>query len=101
MLDPNFLGQNITEEYAVDACELINNLAKTAGVSEEDVLADLACYRSKSGLWSKQFIWKSCVQATSLIWWKGSCLSRPLAKVAIKILELPATSAACERTFST
>ncbi|KAL4083518.1 hypothetical protein QTP88_028834 [Uroleucon formosanum] len=35
------------------------------------------------------------------VWWNAYCSSTELSKLASKILSLPATSAACERTFST
>jgi len=102
LLDPRYIGKHLTEEDAVDACEFIANLAKcTDGISEDDVLADLANYRSKSGLWSKPFIWSSCHKIEPLVWWTGMCSGRPLSVVATKILSLPPTSAACERSFST
>ena len=87
----------LSEEDAVDACELIANLAKCAdGISEDDVLADLASYRSKSGLWSKPFIWSSCHKIEPVVWWNGMCSGRPLSVIATKILSLPTTSSACE-----
>ena len=64
-------------------------------------MADLASYRAKTGLWSKPFIWKASLSVPPLTWWNGMCASRPLAVIAKKILSLPATSAACERRFST
>lgn len=35
-----------------------------------------------------------------VVWWKGICTSRPLSKVAIRLLTAPCTSAATERSFS-
>ena len=102
LLDPRYIGKHLSEEDAVDACELIANLAKCAvGISEDDVLAYLASYRSKSGLWSKPFIWSSRHKIEPLVWWNGMCSGRPLSVIATKILSLPTTSSACERSFST
>ena len=33
-------------------------------------------------------------------WWAVNCWHQELSKVAIRIIEMPATSAACERSFS-
>jgi len=102
LLDPQCIGRHISEEDTIDACEMISNLAVlTANVNEVAVLADLASYRAKTGLWSKPFIWKASLSVPPLTWWNGMCASRPLAIIARKILSLPATSAACERSFST
>ena len=34
-------------------------------------------------------------------WWKGACQTSSLSKIAVAILQLPCTSAATERSFST
>lgn len=101
LLDPRFTGNRLSEEAVIDACEYICKLSTRYNVSEGDVLADIANYRAKGGLWSKEFVWKSAQEVSQVVWWKGICSSRPLSKAAIDILSLPATSAACERSFST
>lgn len=102
LLDPKYIGKHVTEDEIIDAMQFVSEAAKHLQDCESDkVLADLANYRSKRGLWSKSFIWKSCDKVDPLAWWKGMCSSRPLAKVAVMILSLPSTSAACERSFST
>lgn len=65
-----------------------------------EVLADIANFRAISGLWCKDFVWMAAEQVSPLARWKGICSSRALSKVAVDILSLPATSAACERPFS-
>lgn len=102
LLDPRFTGRNLEEEAVVDACEYICKMAsRHHDVSESDILADLANYRAKGALWSKDFVRKSAEHVAPVIWWNGICSSRPLSRVAVEILSLPATSAACERSFST
>lgn len=45
---------------------------------------------------------QSTVSTTSTLkWWKVICRKMKLSKIAEKILSLPATSAATERSFST
>ena len=63
-------------------------------------MADLANYQCKGGVFSKPFIWTAVDLTFGPNWWKGLCSSTELSKVAAKILQLPATSAACERSFS-
>lgn len=102
LLDPKYLGKHVTEDDIVDAMQFVTEAATHLhNCMEDEIVADLANYRSKSGLWSKSFIWKSSEKVDPLTWWKGMCSSRPLAKVTAMILSLPATSAACERSFST
>lgn len=71
------------------------------GIDESAVLIDLANYRAKSEFFSKTFLWESVSKITPTAWWKGFCSSTELCKLASRFLELPATSAACERSFST
>ena len=101
LLDPRFAGKNLSAEAVIDACEYICKMSTRYDVSEGEVLADIANYLAKSGLWSKEFVWKSAQEVSPVVWWKGICASRPLSKAAINMLSLPATSAACERSFST
>ena len=46
-------------------------------------------------------MWKSAEHVAPVVWWKGICSSWPPSQVAVEILSLPATSAACEHSFST
>lgn len=70
-------------------------------VNPEAVMADLANYNSKQELFSKQFLWSGVANSTPSTWWLGLCSTKQISKVASRILNLPATSAAVERTFST
>jgi len=45
-------------------------------------------------------LWAAINDTNGLNWWNAFCLEIELSKLAIKILSLPATSAAVERTFS-
>ncbi|XP_065670247.1 uncharacterized protein LOC136088936 [Hydra vulgaris] len=70
-------------------------------VNEEIMIFDLANYQSKGGTFSKPFIWTTVGITQPINWWKGLCSFTELSKVASRILQLPASSAACERSFST
>lgn len=88
--------------FQTDATEIIFEAAKKMPeVDANAVLVNLANYRSKSEIFSKTFLWSSVSKMSSTAWWKGFCSSTQLSKLAVRFLELPATSAACERTFST
>ncbi|CAG9840726.1 unnamed protein product [Diabrotica balteata] len=89
-------------EKATDATEVIYKVAqKMPDVDEAAVLADVN-FIAKEGLFKKAFLWnEDTIAAISPIaWWSGLCSNTALSKLAIRFLELPATSAACERSFS-
>lgn len=101
LLDPRFCGMNLSEEEIVDASEFIFNTATWMHVDPSKAMADLAEYRAKHGLWGKEFVWASAKHVLPHVWWSGVCGSRQaLSVVASRILNMPASSAACERSFS-
>lgn len=101
-LDPSLLGGSLTPEDLILAVECIATIASLMDdVDEGEVLADYANFKVKEGLWGNQYIWLSVGKVSATTWWNGFCSSSPLSKVATRILNLPASSASCERTFST
>jgi len=73
-------------------------------LSENDpnIMEDFSNFRSRScGIWGNQFIWDSTKTKKTIRWGKGLCRSSPLQNIAIRILSIPSTSAATERSFST
>lgn len=69
-------------------------------VDEGKVFAELAEYRNKTKIFQKPYLWKAVQHTTPSTWWSGLCGSTDLSKVACRILDLPPTSAAVERSFS-
>jgi len=71
-------------------------------VKETAVVSELAEFSSRRGFFSMEFLWSALESPTlaASTWWTGLCKHTELSKVASRILELPATSAACERSFS-
>lgn len=101
LLDPRFRGEHIDEEDMIDAIETIHEIATHEQENSSDkVLAEVADYRSKEKLFSKEFLWKSAEHTSATSWWNGLCASTQLSKIASKILSLPPTSASVERSFS-
>lgn len=81
--------------------QLINELAEALpSVDDSKVIGELSDYRSNKGLFSKPFVWKAAQQTSPQGWWTGICTSTQLSQVASRVLELPPTSAAVERSFS-
>lgn len=88
--------------FQTEAIEQIYETAKKVpDVDEKMVLTDLANFQAKEGFFAKQFLWETSSEVSPTAWWTGFCKSTQLSKVAANFLELPATSAACERSFST
>ncbi|CAH0402534.1 unnamed protein product [Chilo suppressalis] len=98
LLDPIAVGQELDQNQEIDAMEFINDLANSLNI---DCVADLAQYKGRGGLWSKQFTWKAAESVDPVMWWRGICGSTALSKIAVRILTAPCTSAATERSFST
>lgn len=103
LLDPALEGKHLSEDDVTEAIEYICHISQQFdSVDEEEVLQDLANFRSKDGLWRKDIIWKCAQKVSPSTWWKGICSSRRhLSFIASRILQLPATSASVERSFST
>ncbi|XP_047146123.1 uncharacterized protein LOC124818995 [Hydra vulgaris] len=102
ILDLKFQSRVLTGEQKIDACEVIHNIAAIMPeVNKEIMMYDLAIYQSKGGIFLKSFIWTAVGITQPINWWKGLCSFTELSKVASRILQLPASSAACERSFST
>ncbi|CAH1643074.1 unnamed protein product [Spodoptera littoralis] len=98
LLDPRSQGIELEEEHEVDAMGFIHDVSQSLNI---DVGVDLANYRAKQGLWSRPFIWKNVAEMDPVVWWRGLCKSKLLSRVAVRILTVPCTSAATERSFST
>jgi len=65
------------------------------------LIADLAAFLAKEGLWKNKAIWESAKSVQYGVWWKGLCSGMALTSVACRVLSLPATSASAECNWST
>ncbi|MCL4136908.1 UNVERIFIED_CONTAM: hypothetical protein GTU68_043368 [Idotea baltica] len=101
LLDPRILGKDLSDEQNVDAFEKIHEMSvHMVDINETRIMSDLASYSSGRDFFSKPFLWTAVSSIAPQAWWLGLCKSTELAKIASRILELPATSAACEQSFS-
>lgn len=103
LLDPKYLGKCLNTEEHSDAVEFIYQLSKkldNLDVDAKQVIADLCHFKNKTGPFCKEYLWAAINDTNGLNWWNAFCSEIELSKIAIKILSLPATSAAVERTFS-
>ncbi|XP_048341864.1 uncharacterized protein LOC125426986 [Sphaerodactylus townsendi] len=90
LLDPRQRAQNLSEDELFTALDTIMEVAKSVpNLSELTVMTDLAEYRAKEKLWSKDIIWKVAENVSPLTWWKGYCSTRQLSTIAVRILSIP------------
>ena len=69
-------------------------------VSACKISEECALYSAKEEFFEKVFLWKSISAIFPIAWWNGYCGRKELNKIVCKILRLPATSAAVERSLS-
>ncbi|KAF0710368.1 Uncharacterized protein FWK35_00026307 [Aphis craccivora] len=111
-LAPNYRGNNLTVDENIEAATFIHRLSTIClDIGEQKFMYDFAQYKVnlKNDIntfsilrdFSNTYVWEACVNLEPTVWWNAYCSSTELSKLASKILSLPATSAACERTFST
>lgn len=85
----------------MDGVGFIYESAKTLNLNEEDVMTQLTNYRAKEGIWEKEYFWVACGKVKPTVWWKSFFGHTALGRMAEKILTVPLSSAATERSFST
>lgn len=106
VLDPKYLGKSLNSNDQNEAVEFIYQLSKLMDnmeINARTVISDFTDFKNKSGPFSKnkEYLWVAAEETEALKWWTVFCNDTELSKVATKILSLPATSSAVERTFST
>jgi hypothetical protein len=93
-LDPNYRNKTLPEESLLEAEELIKKYVPEAQVG--DILAEVTRFRSRDGVYHSE------IQDPILFWKRLRSLPKPgpLAEIALKILSLPMSCVAVERSFS-
>ena len=69
-------------------------------IDEIKVMTKLTEYSSKKGFFGLEFLWVAHEQVEAEAWWSGLCKHTELSKLAARVLSLPVTTAACEKSFS-
>ncbi|KAB7501834.1 hypothetical protein Anas_13797 [Armadillidium nasatum] len=93
LLDPRYRGKDLSPTENVQAFQKVYNLSREMlDVDENKVMAELANFSERGASLSNN--------VSSTAWWIGLCKHCEISKVASRILNLPAISAACERSFS-
>jgi len=102
LLDPKFKGESLSSCEQIQGLEFIDKLSTIMDASlQKSILKELAEYRATEGFFAIPYVSKSACTVDPIVWWKGTCFGSNLGKLAVKILSMPASTAATERSFST
>ena len=102
-LNPKFNGECLSRDSLIKKkTEFIEKVATRKSGSERsaEVVAELAEYRSREGFFGKAFVLKSAT-VMRLFGEKRVCYDSKLAKVAVSVLMMPATSAVMDGRYIT
>ena len=105
-LDPRNHGMLLCDEEKVAAIKFICSLAETFSscelltVDASKVHQNCVLYLAKNGFYAMSFLWKNIANISPLSWWDGYCTNQESNKIAGRLLQLPSTTAAVERSFS-
>lgn len=92
LLDPRYMGTNLSADEVIDAIEFINKLSQIQPDTKANkIIYDIAAYRTKQGIWGKKFVWDSLSdpELPAIIWWQSMCSSTELCKIAVNVLSCP------------
>lgn len=103
LLDPKYCGSQLNSDQHIQAMEFIDKILSVHPKFKENrdsISTELTYFLAKKNLWRLPFVWESANKTDSISWWTGVCCKTNLKDIATAILEMPATSAATERSFS-
>ena len=115
ILDPHVNGRGLSPEEILDGCNFLSSLSCGSESSQEGTItSELAAYRSREGVFEKQFLWNGIAQSNDSLeillsrraamppktWWSAFFTRTRLANVALRVLNIVASSAAVERANS-
>lgn len=104
MLDPNLRGRYLSDDEKFTVVTFISEKSEHYFRSSCDVaitLKEYGDFLNKSFYFSNPILWKSAESFDPISWWNTMCPGKLLQSFATRILNLPTSSAACERSFST
>ncbi|KAJ3640268.1 hypothetical protein Zmor_003577 [Zophobas morio] len=109
LLDPRYTGDNLNSDELEGAITLILNL--TVAQDNSQIIGEITNFRTKSNIFNKPLIWSATKVVTSAYktssnitpadWWTSWFSTSALHDVAVKLLQMPASAASCERNWST
>lgn len=108
LLDPRTRANALTDDEIIEGISYISFRANAMHTNRNEVISDLAFYRTKQGLWAKQFVWEALEataadenELTAVSWWNGICSSSPLAKIASAVLQCVTSTIRTEKFLNT
>jgi len=102
ILDPAYNGVHLSNNEQVLGTKYIDQKSTDICPNNSlEIMAQLAEYSCKEGFFSNSYVFKSVDKLSPTVWWKGTCFCLNLSAIALAILEMPPTTAATERSFST
>ncbi|XP_026278350.2 uncharacterized protein LOC113206468 [Frankliniella occidentalis] len=101
LLDPRYRDKHDLLEPAdiVSIIEFIGTMCKHIGLDEGAVIASLAAFRTRTGFFAHEGVWRAADTCVPNVWWAGVCATEPIAPLARRILSLPPSVAECERNW--
>lgn len=101
LVDPLNHGKTISNDQFIQIRSFIKE--KLQDESEFKILwSEILQYRAKTGVFNNIYIWEDATIVDAITWWKcHGNVAQALQKIAIRVLNIPASSAAAERSWST
>lgn len=114
LLDPRYLGDGLSDNEIDEALAVLLKMSKGQDANTgTDLLSEITNFKSRSGhLFDNRLMWKvsknvktgrsnSSSSVLPHAWWKMWLNETKLCEMAVKLLTMPASSAASERNWST
>ena len=105
-LEPRYHGKLLSDEDKLAAIQFVCELAEKFSTSElldvDSLKVQLDCilYAAKNGVFAHSFLWKNDAKMPPVACWNAYFSNQEITEIAMRILRLPATTAAVERSFS-
>nr|XP_047127191.1 uncharacterized protein LOC124808181 [Hydra vulgaris] len=100
LLDPRFMGNDLIESEKRQGLSTIVKIGLEFQLFSGEIMKDFMAFKSQSGkVYGNKLIWEQVdITIDPLHWWSAFCKGQPLQNIAFKLLSLPASSAAVERS---
>ncbi|XP_042146390.1 uncharacterized protein LOC121835913 [Ixodes scapularis] len=100
LLDARYRGRNLDDAQIAGTFDWISKQAEHLSLDIGKLLSNLEEYRASTGIWSRAALWESAKHVEPSTWWQGLCTNQPLTPLACRLLQIPPSSATCERNWS-
>lgn len=101
ILDPAYRGLKLEQTDFNSGYDVIYSLADTFKIDRTTITKEMSNYTAQTGLFESELVKNSADTVPLRLYWKGTCQRSPLSRIGTALAELPPTTAAAERSFST